>query len=84
MAQLTSVRTSTRRWKIAYRTAIFESNGNVIGLRISEAEEAIVARTRELFAESGADAEEEREALDDALYALRALRSATEHTVYAA
>jgi hypothetical protein len=35
-------------------------------------------RTRELFQKSGANVEEEREALDDARYALKALRVALE------
>jgi hypothetical protein len=42
--------------------------------RIADAEKAIVARARELFS-AGADTIEEDQALDDALYALRALQN---------
>jgi len=43
--------------------------------RIANAEKAIVARARQLFGANANDIEEEDEALDDALYALRALQS---------
>lgn len=52
--------------------------------RLSEAEDVIVERMREIFRENGPDAEEEREALDDALYALRAWRVALEKNTHAA
>jgi hypothetical protein len=45
--------------------------------RIAAAEKAIVARARELFF-SGHDTIEEDQALDDALYALRALQNCLE------
>jgi hypothetical protein len=45
--------------------------------RIADAEKAIVARARELFS-AGSDTIEEDQALDDALYALRALQSCLE------
>jgi len=66
-----------RDWKTLYRAAIFEKNNSVIPERVSEAEMAVLARGRELFNEGTL---EEREALGDALYALRAFRSAWEHT----
>jgi hypothetical protein len=44
--------------------------------RLSDAEDAIVQRMRELFRETGTDVEEERGAIDDAMYALRALKIA--------
>ena len=66
-----------RDWKTLYRAAIFEKNNSVIPERVSEAEMAVLARGRELFNEGTL---EEREALEDALYALRAFRSAWEHT----
>ena len=66
-----------RDWKTLYRAAILETNTSVIPKRVSEAEKAVLARGRELFHEGTL---EEREALEDALYALRAFRSAWEHT----
>lgn len=69
--------TNHRDWKTLYRAAIFEKNISVISERVSEAEMGVLARGRELFNEGTL---EEREALEDALYALRAFRSAWEHT----
>jgi len=63
------------KWKSLYSAAIAETNRAALGVRIAEAEAAIVARSRELFSETGTDVDIEREALEDALYALRALRS---------
>jgi len=65
-------------WRTLYRAAILETNTSVIPRRVSEAEKAVLARGRELFHSEGTP--EEREALEDALYALRAFRSAWEHT----
>jgi hypothetical protein len=45
--------------------------------RIVDAEQAILNRTRELFKAAGDNIQEE-EALDDALYALRALKNCLE------
>ena len=74
-----------RRWKAAYRAAIFcDVNTPILDVRISDAESAIVARTRELFTQRGSDVQDERNAMDDALYALRALRNAKEHLSEAA
>jgi hypothetical protein len=64
-------------WGELYTAALFETDRNKIPMRIAEAEKAIVVRARELFF-SGADTIEEDQALDDALYALRALRSCLE------
>ena len=61
-------------WRELYTAALFETDTNKIPYRIAEAERAIVARSRELFAASS-DTIEEDQALDDALYALRALQS---------
>jgi len=61
-------------WKALYRAAIFETNRSIVPQRVSEAEEAVVARVREtVYAHS---TPEEKEALEDALYALRAYRTA--------
>ncbi|MGD1082058.1 MAG: hypothetical protein ABR881_27380 [Candidatus Sulfotelmatobacter sp.] len=65
-------------WKTLYRAAILETNRTVIPRRVTEAEAAVVARARELF--YSAATAEEKEALEDALYALRAFRTAWEHT----
>ncbi|MFZ0200447.1 MAG: hypothetical protein WB523_10455 [Candidatus Sulfotelmatobacter sp.] len=51
-------------------------NTPAIEKELSDAEDAIVARTRELYQKTGPDVEVERDALDDAMYALRALRNA--------
>ena len=65
-------------WKTLYRAAILERNKSVILRRITEAETAVLARCRELFYGNGTP--EEEEALEDALYALRAFRAALQHT----
>jgi hypothetical protein len=61
-------------WAELYRAAIFEHDQLNLQTRISDAEQALVLRARELFNLSG-DHIEEQEALDDAMYALHALRS---------
>lgn len=60
-------------WKTLYRAAISEPNSELISKRMAEAEKAALARGRELFYSGGTI--EEKEALADALYALRALKS---------
>jgi hypothetical protein len=64
-------------WKLLYLAAIREKDKGVLAKRISDAEHAIFLREREIFY-SGTTLEE-KEALEDALYALRALKSAREH-----
>jgi hypothetical protein len=72
-------------WRVLYRAAIFsEANDYEMVNRIADAEDAIVERMRELLRDTGADAEGEREALNDALYALRAWKIALENRTYAA
>jgi hypothetical protein len=61
-------------WRELYSAALFEPDKRRIPARIADAEKAIVTRARELFS-AGADTIEEDQALDDALYALRALQS---------
>ena len=58
-----------------YKAAIFELDANKVSDRIAEAETALVTRARELFHSAGDNIEEEQ-AVDDAMYALHALRSA--------
>ena len=76
----------SQEWQALYRAVLFEStNSCTVAKRLADAEEAIVRRTRELsHDESGADVEEEREALDDAMYALKALRVTLEASTRAA
>lgn len=61
-------------WRDLYTAALFENDATQIPARIAEAERAIVNRARELFS-AGFDTIEEDQALDDALYALRALQN---------
>jgi hypothetical protein len=65
-------------WRILYRAAILETNKGVLPKRVSEAEKAVLAREREVF--YGHASVEEKEALEDALYALRAFRTAWQHS----
>lgn len=65
-------------WKTLYRAAILETNKSAIPQKVSEAEQAVLARGRELFYRGGTH--DEQESLEDALYALRAFRTAWEHT----
>jgi hypothetical protein len=71
-------------WRAKSRTAILETKTSAIEKELSEAEDAVVTRTRELFRKTGADVELERGALDDAMYSLRALRHALEGKTRAA
>ena len=64
-------------WRAPYRAAILETDKKVIPDRVSEAEAAALARGRELF--YGGGTSEEKEALEDALYALGAFKNSLEH-----
>jgi len=70
---------SLNRWKTLYQAAILETNKGLLPQRVSEAEEAVKARGREIFA-SGTSEEKEAEALEDALYTLNAFRTAWQHS----
>ena len=70
---------SLNRWKTLYQAAILETNKGLLPQRVSEAEEAVKARGRELFYGDGTP-EKEAEALEDALYTLRAFRTAWQHS----
>lgn len=61
-------------WHVLYQAALFENDRDKIPQRIADAEKAILSRIRELFA-APTDHIEEDVVLDDALYALRALRN---------
>ena len=65
-------------WRTLYRAAILETDKSMLPQRVSEAEEAVIERGREILYDHGTP--EEKDALDDALYALRAYRSAWQHT----
>jgi len=69
---------SLNRWKTLYQAAILETNKGLLPQRVSEAEEAVKARGREIFHGNGTP-EKEAEALEDALYTLRAFRTAWLH-----
>ena len=62
-------------WREFYKAAILELDSTKLPGRIAEAEKALIERARELFQKNGESIEEEQ-ALDDAMYALHALRSA--------
>ena len=64
-----------RVWAQFYKAALFELDANKVSDRIAEAETALVIRAHELFDSAGDNIEEEQ-AVDDAMYALHALRSA--------
>jgi hypothetical protein len=72
-----AVLSGNRNWDELYVAALFETDKSRIPDRIAEAQRAIVDRARYLFS-SGADTIEEDQALDDAMYALRALQSCLE------
>jgi hypothetical protein len=65
-------------WRDLYRAAISETDKNMIALRLSEAEEAVLARAREVFY-GGFDLEEWA-ALEEALGALDAIKNTLPHT----
>jgi hypothetical protein len=65
-------------WKSLYRAAILERNRNLVPKLVLEAEQAVLAREREIF--YGESDSEEKECLEDALYALRAYKNAWRHT----
>ena len=64
----------SRFWRELYKAALAEIGKSKLPERIAEAEKAVVLRARELFQAAG-DNGEEKEALEDAMYALRALGS---------
>jgi hypothetical protein len=65
---------SRNLWRELYRTALFEPDPGKLLEDVMRAESAIVLRARQLFGQPGDHIEEEHD-LDDAMYALQALRS---------
>jgi hypothetical protein len=63
-----------RVWKGLYKAALFELDEAKLPERIAQAEKALAMRARDLFDMAG-DNIEEGQALEDAMYALRALRN---------
>jgi hypothetical protein len=61
-------------WRDLYLTALMEVDKDKTAAHIATAEHAILTRARELFKAPGDNIQEE-EALDDALYALHALKN---------
>jgi hypothetical protein len=64
----------SRYWRALYKAAFAEIGKSKLLDRITEAQKAVVLRARELFQAAG-DNGEEKEALEDAMYALHALGS---------
>jgi hypothetical protein len=71
---------SLNRWKTLYQAAMLETDKGLLPQRVSEAEEAVKARGCEIFYSNGTPEEREAEALEDALYTLRAFRTAWKHS----
>jgi len=63
-----------RSWRELYKAALFETDRSRIRSRIEEARRALVFRSRELFVTSP-NYDDEAEAIEKALYALRALEN---------
>jgi len=74
MCALAGKSSTARGWKDLYVAALLEGDKERVPSLILEAERAIVGRSRELFGSEG-DHIQEEEALDDAMYALHALKS---------
>ncbi len=64
-------------WKDLYTSTLFEVDKTRLPDRIAQAEEALALRARELFHVAGDNIEEEQ-AMDDAMYALHALRNTSQ------
>jgi hypothetical protein len=77
--QLHVHKSSSTSWHTLYQAALFEPDRKMVPVRIAEAEKAILSRVRELFRVE-TDHIEEDQILDDALYALRALRNCVVET----
>jgi len=65
-------------WRPLYRATILETDKKVLPQQISVAEAVVIARRLEVFYADGTA--EEKEALEDALYALHAFKTAWQHS----
>ena len=63
---------ASRYWRALYKAAVSGIDMSKLPERMAEAEKAVVLRARELF-QAADDNGEEKEALEEAMYALRAL-----------
>ena len=61
-------------WRTLYKAALVETDVQMLTSRIEEARKALVVRSRELFSGPAND-DSESEAIDDAVYALKALEN---------
>ena len=61
-------------WRELYKSALAETDAQKLPLRIEEARRALILRSRQLFSTSP-NYSDEAEAIDNALYALRALEN---------
>ena len=61
-----------RGWRTLYKAALAETDVQKLPLHIEEASRALILRSRELFSTSP-NYDGEMEAIEDAMYALRAL-----------
>jgi hypothetical protein len=77
-AKAENLKLITERRLLSARAAILETDKAVLQQRVSVAEAAIIAREREIFY-AGGNAEEKEE-LEDALYALHAFKTAWQHS----
>ena len=77
-----SISLNSSAWRDLYKTVLFEVDKTKLPELIAQAEKTLALRARELFYAAG-DNIEEGEALDDAIYALHALRntSRTSHCI---
>ncbi len=66
-------------WHCLFKAALLETDSWLIEKRISDAEQAIVTRSREIFRQTGQDAVIERHVSNDAMYILRARKTALEN-----
>ena len=62
-----SQHTNSGDWRCLFKTALLEADSRLIEKRISEAEQAIVTRSIEIFRQTGLDAAIERDVLNDAM-----------------
>ena len=74
---LSAVSSPTGSWRDLYVAALMEGDREKVPALIVDAEHAIMLRARELFSTPGDNIQEE-DSLDDALYALHALKSCLE------